>query len=246
MSAEPNSYPGGKAGAGIYQRQINLIPPHEVFISGFLGNCAVMRMKKAALINIGIDKSSHCVSMMQELMEARQMPFIGHVGCFLDWWENVDGSTKFGRETSLYLDPPYLNCDTPQRYKHKAAIEIHVALLKRISDARCNVMICGYPSRLYERMLEGWRKVEYQAWTRGAKFKTECIWMNYPEPRKLHDYSFLGSNFRERERIKKRRERWINKFSALQEIEKRAILEELTKCLIFDDEKKQKKLTDLL
>lgn len=48
-------WPGGKDGAGVAQRLINQIPPHDVFVSAFLGDCAVMRRLKPASLSIGID-----------------------------------------------------------------------------------------------------------------------------------------------------------------------------------------------
>ena len=49
------AYPGGKAGAGVYQRIINQIPPHDVYIEPFLGDGAVLRRKRPASVSIGID-----------------------------------------------------------------------------------------------------------------------------------------------------------------------------------------------
>lgn len=37
------SYPGGKGGAGIWQRIISRIPPHETLIIPFAGHCSVSR-----------------------------------------------------------------------------------------------------------------------------------------------------------------------------------------------------------
>jgi len=48
-------WPGGKDGAGVAQRLINEIPPHEVFVSTCLGDCAVMRRKRPAARSVGID-----------------------------------------------------------------------------------------------------------------------------------------------------------------------------------------------
>ncbi len=47
------SYPGGKG--RIYQELINLMPPHDAYIETFLGDGAVMRRKRPAARNIGID-----------------------------------------------------------------------------------------------------------------------------------------------------------------------------------------------
>jgi site-specific DNA-adenine methylase len=49
------TYPGGKGGAGVYQAIINQMPPHDVYIEPFLGAGAVMRRKRPASVNLGID-----------------------------------------------------------------------------------------------------------------------------------------------------------------------------------------------
>ena len=41
--------------------------------------------------------------------------------------------------------------------------------------------------------------------TRGGRLATEWVWMNYPEPIALHDYRYLGEDFREREPIKRKK-----------------------------------------
>jgi hypothetical protein len=49
------AYIGGKDGSGVWQRLVNEIPPHQVFVSAFLGDCALMRRKRPARLNVGID-----------------------------------------------------------------------------------------------------------------------------------------------------------------------------------------------
>ena len=48
-------YPGGKAGSGVYQRIINEIPPHDVYVEACLGDGAVLLRKRPALRNIGVE-----------------------------------------------------------------------------------------------------------------------------------------------------------------------------------------------
>lgn len=46
-------YLGGKSQAGTYQRIINLIPPHDVYIEPFLGGGAIARLKRPARLERG-------------------------------------------------------------------------------------------------------------------------------------------------------------------------------------------------
>jgi len=57
MSVEgKSSYPGGKSGAGIFQRLINLIPRHRILIVPFAGHCGVVRNIRPAEHTIVIDQ----------------------------------------------------------------------------------------------------------------------------------------------------------------------------------------------
>lgn len=49
------SYAGGKNAAGVPQRLINQIPPHDVYVAVCLGNDGIMRHKRPAGRNVGID-----------------------------------------------------------------------------------------------------------------------------------------------------------------------------------------------
>jgi len=57
------NYPGGKSGAGVYQTLINLMPPHDVYVEPFLGGGAVMRLKRPAAVNVGIDRDRTALEM---------------------------------------------------------------------------------------------------------------------------------------------------------------------------------------
>ena len=50
---------------------------------------------------------------------------------------------------------------------------------------------------------------------------------NYDEPLRLHDYRWLGDGWRERDRIKQKTKRWVNRFDSLPILERRFILEAL-------------------
>ena len=59
--------------------------------------------------------------------------------------------------------------------------------------------------------------------TRGGGVATEHLWMNYPEPVALHDTRYLGDSFRERERIKRKRERWLTRLEKIDATERYAM-----------------------
>jgi hypothetical protein len=86
------------------------------------------------------------------------------------------------------------------------------------------VVISGYWSSLYATMLEDWNKASFQTMTRGGRPATEWLWFNFPRPVELHDYRFLGQNFRERERIKRKKMRWTNRLRTMPVLERQALL----------------------
>lgn len=55
--SDRSSYPGGKSGAGIFQRLINLIPRHRILIVPFAGHCGVVRNIRPAEHTIVIDQN---------------------------------------------------------------------------------------------------------------------------------------------------------------------------------------------
>ncbi|RIK35176.1 MAG: DNA methylase [Chloroflexi bacterium] len=85
-------------------------------------------------------------------------------------------------------------------------------------------MISGYPSDIYDDILTGWHKDAIQTTTRGGSRATEVIWMHYDPPNHLHDYRWLGDNYRERERIKKLKRRWVRRWREMDRLQRQAIL----------------------
>jgi len=60
--------------------------------------------------------------------------------------------------------------------------------------------------------------------TRGGRLAEEVLWMNYPEPVTLHDYRYLGADFRERQRIKRKTQRWTRRLQEMPDVERYAML----------------------
>jgi DNA adenine methylase len=274
------AYPGGKSGAGVYQTIINLMPPHTVYIEPFLGGGAVMRLKRPALLNIGVDlvaSSDLPVSAAIAFSDGggsaragtddislspgplvvsggecrRGSSFLtvgsGSVGTgdsgsssgplvvsggnrSIFRFFQRDGieflcSYPFTGSELVYCDPPYLASTRSggRLYLHEMTDTQHSALLAVLCSLPCMVMLSGYWSALYARALRRWNRVSFQAMTRGG-VATEWLWFNFPRPVALHDYRYLGENFRERERIKRKKARWTARLGRMPALERQALL----------------------
>ena len=211
------NYTGGKG--GVFQRLINFMPPHEVYIETHLGGGAVMRNKRPAMHNIGVEINPRVIQVWSdynqidiELIQADAVTYL----------ENY----HFTGKELIYCDPPYLR-ETRKKYypiyKYEYTRNQHIGLLKVIKSLPCMVMISGYKSTLYAEFLKDWHTYSFQAACHHG-IATEYIWMNYSSPVELHDYQYLGDTFRERERIKLRSERWIRRLKSMPVLERQALL----------------------
>ena len=223
---EIHHYPGGKAGDGVYQTIINQIPPHDVYIEAFAGGGAILRKKRPARVSsIAIEIDAGPAAALSELEIPGLTVMIGDAISLVP--ACIANSGVAAGKVFVYCDPPYLFDvrTSGAMYVHEFGLERdHRRLLALIKALDCMVMISGYWSELYARELSGWRTVSFNAVVRSGEVRREWLWMNYPEPLALHDYTYLGENYRERERIKRKARRWRERFRGLDRLERRAIL----------------------
>jgi len=218
------NYPGSKNGSGVYQQIINQIPPHHHYVELFAGSGAILRKKRPAAGSTAIDIDA---SAVEALRLSGEVPLDTTIICsdVIEWIAREGQSLS--AHTVIYADPPYLmesRSAGREIYNHEFHTEAqHVALLDALLTLKCPVLISGYWSQLYMEKLKSWRWITFTSVTRGGP-QTEWLWMNYPEPAELHDYQYLGSDFRERERIKKKKNRWKKKLQAMPSTERYAIL----------------------
>lgn len=278
-----NHYDGGKG--LVFRTIINEMPPHDVFISGFAGGCAVARNKRPARVNIlidrdprvidawcsmlvknnevsgGIVKSNEGISSSEMTRGARAniiriddasaaskitrltslakndevTRWILIRGCFLDLLPHL----PINKRTAVYLDPPYLmetrSYQKRPLYRYEfSTSEEHERLLLALFGLECRVLLSGYGSGLYGRILGDWRRLDYWTVNRAGSRVQESLWCNYPEPLRLHDYTWLGDGWRERDRIKQKTKRWTRRFESLPVLERRFILAALEEKGLLD------------
>lgn len=211
------AYLGGKSQSGTYQRIINLIPPHDVYIEPFLGSGAIARMKKPARVSFGVDKSLPALEPPPGMTLVR--------GCGIEFLECFE----FCGGEFVYCDPPYLHSTraSGHRYRSEMPDAEHRRLLSVIQALPCPVMISGYHSALYDKELASWRREDFDVMTRGHTWAREVLWFNYERPSVLHDVRYVGENYRERLRIKRKIARWRQRLALMPALERAALFSAL-------------------
>ncbi|HJW53990.1 MAG TPA: DNA adenine methylase [Burkholderiaceae bacterium] len=208
-------YDGGKGTC--FAQLINLMPPHRQYIETHLGGGAVMRHKRPADRQIGIDLDPDVVtnwrtnwSTMCEAVHGDAVDYLGNA--------QLDG------DTVIYADPPY-HPDTRRRsrvYRFDYSVRDHERLLDCLTGLPCKILLSGYPSSLYERKLAGWSVHRFNMRTH-VDTREEWVWFNFPTPKVLHDDRYLGDNFREREVIRRRQMRIRDRIDQLSIVEQQAL-----------------------
>lgn len=210
---------GAKGGEGVWHRIISTMPPHDTFIEMFAGTGIITANKRPAGRTIVIDKDPDAPALA--------LPGV-HAIC----GDAVDALHKRRAQltprTLVYADPPYLRAVRSCKrdyYRHELATEAeHLALLEFLRGLPCMVILSGYWSDLYTRELADWRTESFWTTNRRGRRVREWLWMNFPEPFELHDYRFLGDGWRERQRIRRKKTRHVNRLLSMPPLERAAVL----------------------
>jgi len=210
------AYPGGKGRT--YQHVINVMRPHSRYIETHLGAGAVMRNKRPAKVNIGIELDQRVVERWARIARPDVKIIHGDAMQILTCL-TVDAGDL------IYCDPPFHPATRrrPRSYRHDLSAADHERLLDVLAGLRCDVVLSGYANELYERRLVGWTRTDFQTRTHAGAV-TESIWTNFQPGSVLHDYRFVGSNFRERERFRRRAGRLVGELGRAAELELNAAL----------------------
>lgn len=193
------------------------MPPHRTYVETHLGGGAVLRNKAPAEYSIGLDIDPDVIA------NARSWEVEADFRCCdaLDFLEK----SEFNQDTLVYIDPPYpLSTRSGRRYyRNEYTDEDHFRLMSVVTRLKANVIISTYENELYASSLSSWNRTPVTNITRNG-LREEVIWSNFEPPAILHDYSVLGENFRERERIKRKATRWVSRLEALPTSESAAIV----------------------
>lgn len=223
------NYFGGKNSNGTYQTIINKIPPHQTYMSLFLGNCAVTRYIEPAKNNLLNDIDKDVYSKWFALLLPENYLLTNTDALALIKKYLIDG--QYDRaDTFIYLDPPYILKSRKSQvkvYTHEMTDQQHIDLLRLVKQIKfAKVMISHYPNDLYDTELRGWQTHDFYSIIRNG-VALERLYMNYEQDGRLHDYRFLGDGFRERERNNRKINNMVAKVNRLDPLLKEAVLKKL-------------------
>jgi site-specific DNA-adenine methylase len=220
------SYNGGKGASGVHQQIINKMPKHRVYIETHLGGGSILLKKKPAKSTIAIEIDT---AVIQNFMRYSIADYSGGISFVNENCINFLQTYKFKGDELIYLDPPYVfeaRKDKSDLYKYEYDDNDHIELIEFIDDLECFVMLSGYESKLYAKLLDPlkWHKFTFNAMTR-AGVRVEALWCNFnPDDYMKHDYSYIGKDFREREAIKRKSNRWVKNLFNMPNDERNYIL----------------------
>jgi DNA adenine methylase len=87
--------------------------------------------------------------------------------------------------TLHFVDPPYVHSTRVMKkegvYRHEMTDDDHLQLLEAVAELKGMVVLCGYPSPLYEEAMSSWESHEHEARIsagRGTAIKIEKVWLN--------------------------------------------------------------------
>ncbi|QKJ28446.1 hypothetical protein HQ865_01275 [Mucilaginibacter mali] len=232
MPAPYKTYFGGKNGPGTMQTQINHIPPCDVLISLCLGNDGMIANIHPAQLTILNDIDPQVIAAWQPWVAAHPQ-----AGCYrlynmdaVDLLRSVIAEKYDTPATVIYIDPPYLKSTRRSQrdvYRFEMSEAQHIALIEAaLALKHARIIFAHYPCALYDRMLTGWNTTDYDSQTRKGKAR-ERLYYNYPLTGKLHDYNFIGENFRSRERKTRIVKNMLAKINRLEPDLRNRILTEL-------------------
>lgn len=212
------TYNGGKNGNGTYQNIINHIPKHDIYVEPFFGNGGIYHNLKRPRLSVINDINPGIIDGLNYGSCTKILN--------MDYQEVIYKYDYIVQGVFFYLDPPYL-METRKSQKRLYQFEFtesdHVQFLTMANTVKSNCMISHYPCKMYDDALKGWYTFDFESMTR-AGLRTERIYMNYPPPTILQDFRYLGTDFTDRQRIKRKIERQLKKLEALPILERTGIL----------------------
>lgn len=213
------SYYGGKGAMATVRRIINLLPPHAVYVEPFLGSGRVLRHKAPALrASIGMETDPSLCERWHQVAPADvhvlNCDALAHLERLI---VALITAGAMPAEIVVYCDPPYLMHTRRRRgavYHREWTDEDHIRFLLIALRLPCRVIVSHLPCPEYAEAFHDWHTFTFLNNTRRGQ-QLEQLWCNFEPGPVLHESTFIGENFRERERLKRQADLITRRFDAL-------------------------------
>jgi site-specific DNA-adenine methylase len=224
---ELTDYVGSKGGSGQYQAILSRFAKAETYLVPFIGSGQIYRRLPEDSWVFSSDIDENVVRAWNNGKLTDEPVELSHWFTFLEnhkeWWVGFNS-------VSVYCDPPY-HFDTRTHkggyYAHEWNHGHHERFLLYIKNYPAQVMISHPINELYSSILQQWHCHEYTYQCRRGT-RNDAIWTNYdPATVELATYEHIGSDYTDRQRIKRKRSNIVRKLNELPFHERMAVLEQL-------------------
>jgi len=222
---QPNMYyPGNKNIPGLIHKIVNQIPVCKYFYEPFAGSAAV---SKFLSVLPGMPAQFYVTDLNPAIIDSITYTS-GIKASITNGFTVINNIIEHGSGTDnfVFIDPPYYHSTRRSHtaiYKHEFSHADHVQLLKFVLQLRCNCMIIHPVCDLYDHALKSFRTIQLSIRYHN-KTSIEKLYMNYPGPEQLLTYVFTGKDCWDRQRIKRKGDRLVQKLSTLPAMERNYII----------------------
>lgn len=238
MKLDINNYPGSKGGSGVIQWILNHVPKCSIFVDACAGSGIVGETVAEMCSDTAVYMYEKYLPVWQQLdLKYRNykkgMIILLPFDSIQHYLNKVKESHTCYDETVFYFDVPYIKetrKSTVDLYGCEWTLEDHLNffdLIFELEKKGALIIISHYDCDLYRMKLVDWPTSTFQTMTRGGAV-IEKLWMNFDiKDYELATTAFVGKDFTDRQRIKRKKENIVKKLKSLPLHERQAIIDHI-------------------
>lgn len=219
-----SSYLGNKKIISLLPNILGLIPVHSTYCELFAGSAQVLLSKRKADHSIIVDKNEKILKQVKSLYSG-SLEVVN--GCSSVWLDLATSAAI--KDLFIYADPPYRLSErscASTRYRFEMNDQDHAIFLLSVLKSGHKILISHYDSPFYDDFLINWNKKVVNVSYHG-KIRKEALYFNYDSNGEMFMPTMAGADKTDRQRIKRKAERWGLNFEKLPVYEQQCILNRL-------------------
>lgn len=216
-------YPGNKSLPNLLPHILGLIPIHSTYFELFAGSAQVLLAKAPAKHSAVVDIDDFQISQLS-ITTPPGTTVIN--SCAIKWLED---NASAAADVFVYADPPYIistRLSQSSIYNHEMSDADHFRFLAAARAFKGKMIISHYKCAAYDSALPTWNCRTVKVSCSGI-IATEALYYNFPENLMRAQPFKAGIDKTDRQRIKRKAERWFNNFCKLPVYEQQALLKRI-------------------